>query len=63
MVKTPKAIVEDIVNAYGRDAIRLSSHISVITELFGNEEKYLLMLEELKRELKLICPESNINNQ
>lgn len=45
----PDKIVNDIIKNYGQEVIAKVSHVSVITELFGNEDSFLSYLEDLKK--------------
>jgi len=47
-VVSPSKIIGSIVDMHGADALRQISHVSVITELFGSENRFLSYLEELK---------------
>lgn len=47
-ILSPIDIVEDIICKHGHNALKKVTHISVITELFGNEDAFLTYLEELK---------------
>lgn len=46
---TPKEVVDAIHRKYNKDIFKKVSHIAFISELFGNEDKLLVFLEELKR--------------
>lgn len=47
-VLAPVLLVEAIVEQYGQQVLNEVSHISVITELFGNENNFLSYIEELR---------------
>jgi hypothetical protein len=56
---SPRETVDLIVRTHGSDVFERVSQVSVITELFGSEEKYLSYLEELKRVLFAAgCPQT-----
>ncbi|MFA6482293.1 MAG: radical SAM protein [Bacteroidales bacterium] len=46
-----KQIINSIIKDYGENIFTKISHVSVITELYGNEGRFLEFLSELKKEL------------
>ena len=53
-IRSPKEIVQSILNEYGEKALREVSHVSMITELFGKERSFLDYLKDLKLTLSKI---------
>jgi len=47
-ILAPVSLVEAIVEQHGQHILNEVSHISVITELFGNEDSFLSYIEELR---------------
>jgi len=47
-ITSPHKIVQMIIKEHGRDILKEVSHVSVITELFGNEDHFLSYIEKIK---------------
>jgi len=49
---TPTEIINSIIKDYGENTIRKISHVSIITELYGNENKFIEFISQIKKELE-----------